>query len=176
MRYTHPLLVVLLVIVGLKLSDQVYRWLAYGPERARVRELRGELVDAGAQIVRTRQQSDSMRAVLRAEDAELEREVQGLRRYDDFARDGVLPTGLYGRYRSELNRYNDHVSARNAKLQDWREVLDRNHLAVSRYTLLADSARDLAVKLGDPYYAVPTPAEAAIERGVIRMEATEVSP
>jgi RNA polymerase sigma factor (TIGR02999 family) len=130
------------VIVGLKLSDQVYRWLAYGPERARVRELRGELVDAGAQIVRTRQQSDSMRAVLRAEDEALEREVRTLRRYDDYARDGVLPADLYVRYRAELNRYNEHVSARHAKLEDWREVLDRNHSAVSRYTLLADRARD----------------------------------
>jgi hypothetical protein len=170
MRYTHLLLIVLLVVVGLKLSDQIYRWLAYGPERARVRAIRSELVDAGAQIVRTRLESDSMRALLRAEDEGLEREFRALRRYDDSARNGALPPDLYQRYRADLNRYNEHVSVRNARFYDWREVQARGHAAVSRYTILADSARELAVKLGDPYYAVPTPAEAAIERGLIRME------
>jgi len=170
MKYVNPLLFVLLVVIGVKLSDSAYRWVRYGPEREQVRRMRGDLVDSGAAIIRTRQSSDSMRAALRAEDAALEQEQRVLRRYDDYAHDGALPTGLYERYRADLTRYNDHVAARNAKLAAWQEVLARNHAVVGRYNLLSDSIRDLATQMGDPYYEVPTPAEAAIERGVIRPE------
>jgi len=170
MRYLNPLLFVLLVVIGVKLTDSAYKWLRYGPEREQVRRMRAELVEAGAGIVRTRQASDSMRALLRGEDEALEREQRALRRYDDFAHDGALPTGLYERYRAELTRYNDHVAARNARLSQWQEVLARNHAVVARYNLLSDSIRDLATRMGDPYYEVPTPAESAIERGVIKPE------
>lgn len=170
MRYINPLLFVLLVVIGVKLTDSAYKWARYGPEREQVKRMRAELVDAGAGIVRTRQASDSMRAVLRAEDEALEREQQALRRYDDYAHDGALPTGLYERYRADLTRYNDHVAARNARLSAWQEVLGRNHAVVGRYNLLSDSIRDLATRMGDPYYEVPTPAEAAIERGLIKPE------
>ena len=170
MKYVGPLVFLLLVIVGIKLSDSVYRWLRFGPEREQVKALRVELVDAGVQMVRTRQESDSMRAVLRAADAALEREQQALRRYDTLAHDGALPPELYERYRAELTRYNAHVGERNAKLSVWQEILARNHAAVGRYNVLGDSIRDLAARMGDPYYAVPTPGEAAIERGLIKPE------
>jgi hypothetical protein len=170
MKYVNPLFFVLLVVIGVKLSDSAYRWVRYGPERDQVRRMRAELVDAGATIVRTRQASDSMRAALRADDEALEQEQRVLRRYDDHAHDGALPTGLYERYRADLKRYNDHVAARNAKLAGWQEVLARNHAVVGRYNLLSDSIRDLATRMGDPYYEVPTPAEAARERGVIKPE------
>src|ERR1051325_6961920 len=64
MRYINPLLFLLLVILGVKLTDSLYHWVAFGPERAQVKVLRTRLVDAGAQYVRTRQEGDSMRAVL----------------------------------------------------------------------------------------------------------------
>jgi len=170
MRYVNPLLFLLLLVIGVKLSDSAYRWVRYRPERAQVTRMRAELVDAGARIVRTRQESDSMRALLRAEDTALETEQRALRRYDDYAHDGALPTGLYDRYRADLTRYNDHVAARNQKLSAWQEVLAHNQGVVARYNLLSDSIRTLATQMGDPYYEVPTPAEAAIERGVIRPE------
>ncbi|HEU4560321.1 MAG TPA: hypothetical protein VFS20_20900 [Longimicrobium sp.] len=168
MRYVHPLLFVLLVVIGIKLSDSLYKWVRYGPERETVKRMRGELVDAGAQIVLTRQVSDSMRAVLRGEDEGLEREQRVLRRYDDHAHDGALPSGLYERYRRDLTRYNDHVASRNATLSRWHEVQARYNAAVGRYNLLSDSIRTLATEMGDPYYEVPTPSEAAAERGVIK--------
>lgn len=168
MKYVNPLLFLLLVIVGIKLSDSVYRWLRFGPERQQVKALRVQLVDAGAQMVRTRQESDSMRAVLHAADAALEAEQQALRRYDALAHDGALPPDVYERYRVELTRYNAHVGDRNARLSGWQEILDRNHAAVQRYNLLSDSMRNLAARMGDPYYSVPSPAEAAIERGVLK--------
>jgi hypothetical protein len=168
MKYINPLLFLLLVVIGVKLSDSVYRWLRFGHEREQVKVLRTELVDAGAQMVRTRQESDSMRAILQAEDTALEREQQALRRYDAQAHDGALPPDVYERYRADLTRYNAHVVRRNGKLADWQEILARNHVAVGRYNVLSDSVRDLATRMGDPYYSVPTPAEAAIERGLLK--------
>lgn len=170
MKYVHPLLFVLLAIIGIKLSDSAYKWVRYGPEREEVRRMRTELVDAGAEIVRSRQASDSMRAALRADDQALEEEQRVLRRYDDYAHDGALPSGLYERYRADLTRYNDHVASRNRKLSDWQEVLARNNAVVGRYNLLSDSIRTLAARIGDPYYEVPTPVQAARERGVIKPE------
>ena len=168
MRYINPLLFLLVVILGVKLSDSVYRWLRFGPERARVQVLRAGLVEAGAEYVRTRQADDSMRTVLRAEDVALEQEERTLRRYDSYASGGGLPPDVYARYRAELTRYNRHVTVRNAKLADWQQVQARHNAAASRYTVLADSLHDLAARMGDPYYAIPTPAEAAIERGVLK--------
>ena len=168
MKRIHPLLFLLLVIAGVKLSEEVYRWLAFGEERTLVKTLREQLVSAGAEIMVTRQASDSMRAVLHEEDARLAREQRELRRYDGFARDGALPSDLYARYRADLAEYNLHVTERNGRLRDWQEVLARNHTAVDRYNQLADSLRELATRMGDPYYAVPTPAEAAGERGLVK--------
>ena len=169
-RRIHPLLFVLLVIVGIKLSEQVYRWIAYADERDRVRVYREQLVQAGGEIVRTREESDSMRAVMEREDAALEQDQTALRRYNRYAPGGTLPPDMYGRYKEELDAYNLHVAERNAKLGDWQAILARNHLAVSRYNVLADRVRDLAARMGEPYYAVPTPMEAAVARGVIRVE------
>jgi hypothetical protein len=168
MKYVTPLLFLLLVIVGIKASDWAYRAVRYGPEREQVRRMRRDLVDAGAVIVRTREDYDSMRAALRATDDSLAAEFQAVRRYNDYAEGGALPQDVYDRYRADLDRYNAHVELRNQRLSAWRDVADRNSVAVSRYNLLADSIRDLATRIGDPYFAVPTPAEAAIERGVIR--------
>ena len=168
MKYINPLLFLLLVILGVKLSDSVYRWLRFGPERAQVQVLRTHLVDAGAQYIQTRQKGDSMRAVLRAEDDQLEVEERRLRRYDSYVSGGGLPPDVYQRYRVDLTRYNRHVTGRNAKLADWQEIQARHNAAASSYTVLADSLNALATRMGDPYYAVPTPLEAAIERGVIK--------
>ena len=77
---------------------------------------------------------------------------------------------MYARYREDLTRYNRHVGERNARLSAWQEVQARQNAAATRYTVLADSLHDLATRMGDPYYAVPTPAEAAIERGVIKAQ------
>jgi hypothetical protein len=109
-----------------------------------------------------------MRLVMEKEDAALEAELRALRRFDRMARGGALPTEIYARYRADLDRHNLHVGERNERLRDWQAILARNHAAVDRYNVLADSIRDIATKMGEPYYAVPTPAEAAMERGLIK--------
>jgi hypothetical protein len=168
MRRLHPLLFLLLVIAGYMLSVQVYRWLAYGEERAAVQGMREQLVTAGADIVVLRGATDSMHTVMQADDAALKGEHQSLRRYNLLARDGTLPPDLYARYKRDLARYNLHVAERNARLRDLQEIKARYNAAVGRYNLLADSIRQLAERMKEPYYAVPTPVEAAIERGVLK--------
>lgn len=167
-RRVPPLLALLLVLVALKLGQQLYEWVAFRDERAQVVVLRRQLVDAGAEIVRRRQESDSMRAVLRGEDDRLESEQRSLRRYNRYVHDSGLPPDLYVKYREDLSRYNEHVDVRNARLSDWREIVSRYNAAVERYNSLSDSVRGLALRMGEPYYAVPTPAEAAVERGLIK--------
>jgi hypothetical protein len=165
-----PLLLILAVISGLWLSQQLWRWAVYGEERALVRGMRPELVEVGADIVRTRMASDSMRKVMGAEDNALEAEQQELRRYNRLARNGTLPLDLYQGYKRDLARYNEHVTHRNARLRDWQEILTRNHAAVDRYNVLADSVRVLTTRMGDPFYPVPSPLDAAVERGLIKPE------
>ena len=56
------------------------------------------------------------------------------------------------------------MARRNDSFHTWQEVLARNRSAVDRYNALADSLRAVADVLGDPYYQVPSPLEAAAER------------
>jgi len=75
---------------------------------------------------------------------------------------------VYGRYKTELERYNRHVVERNARLRQYQGARDRYVTAVDRYNARADSLRQLAARMGEPYYAVPTPLEAAVQRGVLK--------
>ena len=168
LRRIHPLVFLVLVIVGVKLSEQLYQWAAFGEERAQLKELRGRLVVSGSAIMKTGAEADSIREEIRAEDTELESEQRAVRRYSGYATEGALPHELYVRYRDDLARYNLHVAERNAKLRDWQEVVERKHAAIDRYNGLADSIRGVAERMGEPYYAVPTPLEAAVESGMIK--------
>ena len=58
------------------------------------------------------------------------------------------------------------VRRRNDKLGEWRAVVESNHAAADRYNLLADSMRSVAARMGDPYYAVPSPVELAVAHGI----------
>ncbi|HEX2202160.1 MAG TPA: hypothetical protein VHG91_02625 [Longimicrobium sp.] len=168
LRRIHPLVFLLLVIGGVKLSEQLYRWAAYGDERAELKSLRGRLAESGAAIMRTGAEADSLRDEIRVEDEELEAEQRAVRRYNGYATNGALPHELYVRYREDLTRYNGHVAERNEKLRAWQEVVARKHAAVDRYNGLADSIRGVAERMGEPYYPVPTPLEAAVESGMLK--------
>jgi hypothetical protein len=162
------LLLLLLAIVGVLVSQEVYRWAAFGAERAQVAELREELLDAGAALVDARTEMDSLRAVIVEADERLEAENLALQEYNRHARHGRLPVHLYEAYRADLSRYNEHVVERNARVVELEKVLQREHAAVARYNALSDTIHLLAVRLGKPYYAVPTPLEAAMERNATR--------
>ena len=154
------LLFVFLVIVGVKLSEQGYALVAFRDERAQARVLRERLLDTGDQLMAARAQFDSVRERLEAEDAALKRELAGLRR---FTRMGPLTRQVYDRYERERLRYNLRVEERNLMAREWEASLRRHEAHAERYNQLADSLQALAVRMGEPYYQVPTALEAAAE-------------
>jgi chromosome segregation ATPase len=163
-RSLRFLLFLLLAIVGVLLSQEVYRWAAFADERARVRDLREELLDVGAALVETRTELDRLRGTVVDADRELAAENRALQQYNRHARHNRLPQHLYDAYRADLARYNEHVVERNARVAELEAVLRREHANVARYNALSDSIHALAVRMGKPYYVVPTPLEAALER------------
>jgi hypothetical protein len=158
------LLLLFLAIVGVLVSQEVYRWAAFGTERAQVGQLHENLLDAGAELVAARVEMDSLRAEVLDADAELEAGHRILQSYNRMARHGRLPVHVYEEYRADLARYNAQVVERNARVSQYEAVAQREHGAVARYNALSDSIQALAVRMGRPYYTVPTPLEAAIER------------
>lgn len=158
------LLFVLLAIVGVKLSEQVYGLVAFRDERALARELRVRLVESGTEVVVLRARHDSLKAVLAAEDRALEGEHRRVRWLRRSAGRGLLTPAEYDAFSAEIGRYNEHVFARNRVLHDLHVALDDYGTAYDRYDALADSIQSLAVRMKQPYYQVPTPLEAAAER------------
>lgn len=157
------LLFVVLVIVGVKLSEQAYALVAFRDERVQAGDLRTRLVATGAQLVDARLQADSLSRVITGQDEQLERELRAVQRFYRQARRGPLTPNVYAEYTARLERYNLNVVSRNAVLRRLEALHDRQHVAVTQYNLLADSLHALAVEMGQPYYQVPTALEAAAE-------------
>lgn len=165
----RPLLIVLAAVIALKLGQQLFRYYAYQDERAALTAMRGRLVDAGVEVVTSRARADSLRAEIESTDRKLREGRRTVNRYGRHAKDGALPGEVYGAYREDLLRYNEKVSERNKRLREYQEVVDRNHTATGRYNALSDSMAGLAARMGDAYYPIPKPVEAAAERGLIRL-------
>jgi len=155
------LLFVLLVIVGVKLSEQAYALVAFRDERAQARELRERLLQTGAELVAARAEFDTLKHRVEAEDSVLQKELRALRR---FTRMGSLTQQVYDRYERERLRYNLHVEERNDLAREWEASARRHESHAEQYNRLADSLQALAVRMGEPYYQVPTALEAAAER------------
>lgn len=162
------MLLVLLAVIGIKLSEQLYRWAAFRDERRQVGEIRERLLDSGAELTLSRAESRKQRLAMEEDDRKLEAERRSLMRYNRYSTGGYLPTGLYDAYKEELERYNRHVVERNGRLRAYQQAHDRYAAAVDRYNARADSVRAIATRMGEPYYAVPTPLEAAVQRGVLK--------
>ncbi len=162
------MLMVLLAVVGVKLSEQLYRYVAYRDERQQVGEIRERLLDSGVELTLTRAESRQQRDSLEADDRRLDDERRALSRFDRMSQGGYLPSGVYPRYKAELERYNRHVVERNARLRRYHQARERYVAAVDRYNAQADSLRTLAARMGEPYYTVPSPLEAAVQRGVLK--------
>ena len=164
------LLFVLLAIVGVKLSEQLYRYVAFRDERAQVAVLRDRLLDAGAALEVARGEHRAAREALEAQDELLEQERRGLMRLQRAVESGPVSEAQYAGYRTALETYNHHVVDRNGRYQSYQDIRDRWVGSVESYTSLADSVRQIAARMGEPYYSVPTPLEAAVARGVIKPE------
>jgi hypothetical protein len=164
------LLLILVVLIGAKAVHQTYRWFAFGAERAQLQEMRERVADAGVEVVRTAAKADTLHRQIKQMDHDLEARQRAVDRYNRYARDGTLGAHLYDSYRADLDGYNARVMERNARVEEWEGVIARNREAVNRYNLLADSIRAVAARIGDPYFPIPLPVEAAVERGLLQIE------
>lgn len=163
------LLVLFLLLVGFQVAKEGYAWLAHGPERARYVELRDRLVDAGVELVRTRARADTLRSRREAADRALDPDRRALDLYQARMENEVLSPAAYAAYRDRVERYNRRVELLNERTRALNDARAESQRARVRYYALADSVRAVARVLGDPYHAVPTPEEAAAERGVIQL-------
>jgi hypothetical protein len=173
-RVQSVLAVVVLVAV-LKVAHELFRWVAYADERARLHELTPAIDSAGVAVVRTQMKTDSLQAAIEALDRGLDEVRHSVAEYEQKSVDGKIPERLYPAYRSRLDAYNQAVRHRNQKLEEWRAVVDSNHAAADRYNLLADSMRAVAARMNDPYFQVPSPVELAVQHG-IRPRAAQKAP
>ncbi len=163
----RPLLLLVLALLLGKLAVEGYRWVTYRPERAGLAEMRTRVLDLGVEVIRSQARVDTLRRAIVRGDTILERELEAVERYARYARGGTLSVERYAAYRRELKAYNELVKVRRGKFGRWRELRARSTLATERYNRLADSMRSLASRIGDPYYPVPLPIEAAAERGLV---------
>ncbi|HET6231691.1 MAG TPA: hypothetical protein VFE05_16575 [Longimicrobiaceae bacterium] len=166
---TRVVLAVVAVLLCFLLVPGLYRWAAFRDERALIVRLRREVVDAGAEVTLTRAQMETLRTHIEAADSVIRGDVDALERYTAIAQNGMLPPPVYQRYEQQRRRYEEHLAERDAMFARLKSVLVRNHASVGRYNLLSDSIRSLAARIGDPYYHVPLPVEAAAERGLIKI-------
>jgi hypothetical protein len=160
------LLAVLLAVVLVKVGHETYRWWAYAEEREQLRALTTRLEEAGFDVVSTQLAADSLRRGMLRTDSVLDLTRQRVGEYERRAEGGTLPPHLFEGYRTELATFNRRVAERNETLYRWEEVVTRNHVAVGRYNAIADSMRLLATGIGEPYFPVPSPLEAAARRGL----------
>lgn len=163
---TRVLLLIAALLLAISLGRQVYRWLAYADERDDLRRLGNDLEGAALAVMRSQLLADSLHLSIRGLDSELASERLELAALERRAKGGALPPRLYDDYREELRDYNRKVELRNGGYDRWREVVARNHRAVQSYNLLADSIRGIGSRIGEPYIAIPSPAEVAVRHGL----------
>jgi hypothetical protein len=163
----HQLLslaLVLALLVGIQVAREAFRWYAYAEERGAVRRLGPELEEAGVAVVRTQVRADTLRREIEAADRELGQARAEVAAYERHIRNGTIPGHLYPAYRESVEEFNRRVARRNARVAELEETIRRNHEAVARYNLVADSIRWYTRRMGEPYYSIPTPAELASGR------------
>jgi hypothetical protein len=153
---------VLLLIVGIKLSQQLYRHYVFSEERLEIVRLEDEVEDAGLGVIGTQLRADTLRQEIDAADARLRTARRRLDRVEGELLRGAVSVQVERSYRADLSLYNEQVDQRNSLFQAWRATVDSNHVHVERYNLLVDSIRKLATVMGEPYYPIMTPAEIAV--------------
>ncbi|MEX2584173.1 MAG: hypothetical protein WD766_12920 [Gemmatimonadota bacterium] len=159
--------VVLLLIAGFRVGQQVYRWYVYADERAEIGRVEVELQEAGRGVVRTQIAADSVRIRIEEIDRELAARRVQLGRHERQLLSSRSSDVAATTYRSEFRDYNERVAARNELFREWGSIIGANHEHVARYNLMVDSVRALAASMGELYYPVLSPAEIAERDGLL---------
>lgn len=163
----ESVLAVLVLVVVFKLANELYRWVAYADERSRLSQLTGAIDSVGVRVVRTQITADSLQHIVEEMDRGLDGARRGVAEFEGRSVDGAIPRRIYAEYRKRLDAYNLAVRTRNARLAEWRGVVESNHQASARFNALADSMRAVATRMGEPYYEIPSPIELAVKHGLI---------
>ena len=161
------LLAILALLSLMQVGLHLHRWYRFGEERMMLHELRERSADAGVAVIRTRARADTLSWAVESLDEELERRVAELRAFEPRMEGNRLPRHLYVSYRELMNDFERILRDRDRAADEWRRELDENRRAVVRYNALVDSVRSIGASIGEPYYPVPNPAEAAAERGIL---------
>lgn len=167
MSASRLLLLILALVILSMAGREVYRWGMFREERGALVAMRERVVDAGAEVIRAESRLDTLGRALERADGILESDRRTLDRYARLAQGGNLSPGHYADYREELNRFNEKLRRRNARYHLWEAERLRGRGARERYRLLADSTRSLSREIGVPFYPVPSPVEAAVERRLL---------
>lgn len=157
---------VLLLMGGAKVGQELYRWKAYAPERTQIARLETDLEDAAWGVIATQLRADTLKRAIDEADIQLRSAQESLDTRERQARMRVSSATFESAYRDEVARYNEQVAKRNQLAGSWRETVEGNHASVARYNALADTIRTLALRMGEPYYPIASPAEVAARRGV----------
>jgi hypothetical protein len=154
------------LVAAVQVLEYTYRWYVHREDRAHLAVLREELVDAGAEMIRSQLEMEKLRAELRTADPP----TSGVRAVGVPPRIGAgersLHPHLHAAGLTDWRATPVAIAERNRRLNELNEVVMRRNSAAIRYHTLADSIRTLAVRARDPYFAIPLPAEAATARGV----------
>ncbi|MGH7458632.1 MAG: hypothetical protein ACREKN_06025 [Longimicrobiaceae bacterium] len=161
------LLVILALVAAVQLGIHLVRWYAHAAERQELAGVRDAGVQAGAEVVRTMLRLDSLRLVIDSLDHGLAQRRRSVRAYERFVRADRLPARLHRAYRSDLASYNSLVGERNGVAGEWERTLEASRLSRESYQRLSERARTLAAAIGEPYFRLPTPMEAAVAKGVL---------
>ncbi len=161
------LLVVFAAVLAVQLGLQLYQWSTTGEERAEVAALREEAVDEGARLIAMRARADTLAVRVRDADETLNSLRRNIDRFERWSQQGRLSASLFPAYRDEVESYRSLAYERNALLRELERASVEHRSAVVKYNELTARIRVLATEAGDPYFRVPTPAEAAVERGVL---------
>lgn len=158
------MLVVLLLLAGAKVAQQLFRFYASRDERVEIARLELRIGDAGAGIVATKVRADSLRAAVESMDNELRAGRDRLELTERRLLSGPATAAQENAYLEELGIHNDLVTGRNAVYREWRASVDSHGNFIRSYNAIVDSIRSLAVAIGEPYYPISSPAEIATER------------
>ncbi len=153
---------VLLLIAGIKIGQQLYRYYVFADERLEIVRLEDEVDYEGLGVISTQLRADTLRQEIDAADVWLRSARQTLDRTERELLRGPVSADVERAYRNDLTRYNERVNERNVLFQEWRATVESNHVHVERYNLLVDSIRRLATVMGEPYYPIMSPAEIAV--------------
>ena len=158
------MVVVLLLIAGAKVAQQLFRFYASRDERIEIVRLESRIDEAGAGIIATRVRADSLRTAVEAMDDELREGRDRLDRIEHRLLSGPATTAQEAAYLGELGIHNALVTERNAVYREWRTSVDSHADFIGSYNAIVDSIRSLAIAIGEPYYPISSPAEIATQR------------